>query len=195
MDRKSLKNRAKIIFKNHYGMAILATIVPGLIIGMAAPAVIIGTVLLAPLFVGQALLFLKFSKEDIVEINPLFSGFQSQKYLHNVLYLFLQSLFIFLWFLLLIIPGVIKIFSYALTPYILADDTVESDDPITLSRQWMDGYKVKLLVLELSFIGWYLLSALTLGVLYIFYVGPYIMQARALFYEEVKLANQTKQLR
>jgi len=189
MTRKELKQRAKERFKFHYGMAILAILLPFVILS-AASSIVVGVIFLMPIMVGQAYMYLSFDNDAPTEINALFKGFKSDIYLKNVLTLFLKGLFIFLWTLLLIIPGIIKTYAYALTEYILADDTVETDDAITLSRQWMNGHKLELFVIHLSFIGWLILSALTLGILHILYVGPYMEQTKAQFYLKVKAENK-----
>ncbi len=95
--------------------------------------------------------------------------------------------------LLLLIPVIIKSLSYFCTKYILADSpNVGAIEALTLSKKMMDGYKWKLFVLGLTFIGWVLLSQLTIGILYIFYTGPYMGAAFAGFYDEVKLAAKQK---
>ncbi len=76
-----------------------------------------------------------------------------------------------------------------MVPYTLADDSLkQTDDPIALSMRMMDVYKMDLLVLYLSFIGWYILSIFTLGILAILYVNPYLEQSKAIFYTQVKEA-------
>jgi uncharacterized membrane protein len=98
-----------------------------------------------------------------------------------------MTLWIFLWTLLLIIPGIIKSYAYSMAPYILADcPNVTATDALKLSRRMTRGNKGKLFVLDLSFIGWGLLSALTLGILAIVYVGPYMNAATAGFYTEMR---------
>lgn len=189
MTRKELKQRAKERFKFHYGMAILAILLPFVILS-AASSIVVGVIFLMPIMVGQAYMYLSFNNDAPTEINALFKGFKSDIYLKNVLTLFLKGLFIFLWTLLLIIPGIIKTYAYTLTEYILADDTVETDDAITLSRQWMNGHKLEFFVIHLSFIGWLILSGLTLGILHILYVGPYMEQTKAQFYLKVKAENK-----
>ncbi len=94
-----------------------------------------------------------------------------------------------LWWLLflLLIPALIKAYSFFCTPYILADSPdVHATDAIKLSSKIMDGYKWKLFVTQLTFIGWFLLCGITFGILWIFYVGPYYNATMAGFYEEVK---------
>lgn len=98
-----------------------------------------------------------------------------------------EMLWVFIWSLLFIIPGIIKAFSYALTSYILADcPNVRAQDALKLSKLLMKGYKWKLFVLYLSFIGWDILNILTLGILGIFFVTPYQNASVAVFYLEVR---------
>ena len=96
--------------------------------------------------------------------------------------MFLKALYTFLWSLLFLIPGIIKSYSYRMVPYILADNpNLGADEAITLSRQMMDGNKFSLFVLELSFLGWYLLGALALGI-GILFVNPYYNATEAQLY-------------
>ena len=93
---------------------------------------------------------------------------------------------IFLWTLLLIIPGIIKSFAYAMTPYVLKDNPELSClEAIERSRLMMKGNKWRLFVLWLSFIGWFFLGLLTLGIGF-FWIGPYIYTTMAAFYEDIK---------
>ena len=108
-------------------------------------------------------------------------------YGRTVLTMFLRDLFVFLWSLLFVIPGIIKAYSYRMVPYILAEDPeISGRDAITLSRQMMDGQKWNTFVLDLSFIGWDLLSALTGGLLGLFYVNPYKHATGAELYQVLK---------
>ena len=121
----------------------------------------------------------------------------------------LKGIYTFLWSLLLIIPGLVKSYAYRMVPYILADNPkLGADNAITLSRRMMDGSKADLFVLELSFIGWYLLGILALGV-GILFVYPYynateaqlylVLRKRALdlgycTYEDLNLKNDYNQI-
>jgi uncharacterized membrane protein len=99
---------------------------------------------------------------------------------------FFMTLFIFLWALLLVIPGIIAAYSYAMTYYILADDpSLSGRDAITLSKEMMRGMKWKFFCLNFRFIGWILLSVFTLGV-GLLWVLPYISCASAKFYDDVR---------
>ena len=101
--------------------------------------------------------------------------------------MFLRELFLCLWSMLRIVPGVIKRYSYRMVPYILADDPIiGAGDAITLSRKMMNGHKWNTFVLDLSFIGWDLLSILTMGLLGVFYVNPYQFSTDAELYQVLK---------
>lgn len=107
-------------------------------------------------------------------------------WLHVVWGMILSTIYIFLWTLLLIIPGLIKSYSYALTPYILVEHPeMSANEAIEESMRLMDGHKFDLFYLQLSFIGWAILSILSLG-LGIFWLIPYQMTAQAAFYRDIK---------
>ena len=98
---------------------------------------------------------------------------------------FLQSIYILLWSLLFIIPGIIASYSYAMTEYILAEHLeLSASEAISRSKQMMDGNKWRLFCLQFSFIGWSILCAFTLGI-GIFWLTPYKQAATAAFYREV----------
>ena len=107
-------------------------------------------------------------------------------YFKNVAAYLLMCLFIFLWTLLLIIPGIIKALAYSMTPFILKDfPELSVNQAINLSQKMMKGHKFDYSWLGLSFIGWILLGLLTLGIGYIWLI-PYMYTSYAAFYEEVK---------
>ena len=98
---------------------------------------------------------------------------------------FLRNIYVLLWSLLFIIPGIMASLSYAMTNYILAENPeISAGEAITLSKQMMDGNKWRLFCLEFSFIGWSLLCGFTLGIGYL-WLTPYQQAARAAFYREV----------
>lgn len=107
-------------------------------------------------------------------------------WLHVVWGMILSTIYIFLWTLLLVIPGIIKSYSYALTPYILVEHPeMSANEAIEESMRLMDGHKFDLFYLQLSFIGWAILSILSLG-LGFFWLIPYQMTAQAAFYRDIK---------
>lgn len=98
-----------------------------------------------------------------------------------------MGLWTFLWALLLYIPGVVKAISYSMTPYILADcPNVGAKDALRLSMRLTDGYKMDILVAELSFLGWWMLSLFTFGILLVLHVGPYAGLTMGGIYKELK---------
>lgn len=118
----------------------------------------------------------------------LFSGLKQYK--RNVGTMALYTLFTALGFCCFIVPGIIVALGLFEVPYLLADDpNISGMDAIRKSWEDMKGHKGELFVFGLSFIGWFLLSGLTFGVLAIFYVGPYYSIAEAGFYHELKKAR------
>lgn len=100
-------------------------------------------------------------------------GFDGENYGGIVKTMLLTDVFIFLWSLLLIIPGIVKSYSYRMVPYILADNpNIGVKKAIALSNEMTMGHKFNMFVLDLSFIGWYLLGILALGIGVLF-VLPY----------------------
>lgn len=98
---------------------------------------------------------------------------------------FLQSIYVFLWSLLFVIPGIIASYSYAMTEYIIADyPEMSASEAIEKSKQMMAGNKWRLFSLKFSFIGWDILCAFTLGIGNL-WLTPYKQAATAVFYREV----------
>lgn len=105
--------------------------------------------------------------------KQLLHGFTAN-YVNVILIQLLRQLKIFLWSLLLVIPGIIKSYETFMVPYLLAENPdLHFRDAFDTSRRMMDGNKLNLFLLNLSFIGWMLLSTITGGIAYIFFVGPY----------------------
>ena len=103
---------------------------------------------------------------------------------------FLRNLYVLLWSLLFIIPGVIKGFAYAMTPFILAENpNMSASQAIRLSEDLMDGHKADLFILDLSFLGWNILAALTLNLGNIA-LNPYKNAAYAAFYRQLQAEKQ-----
>lgn len=97
----------------------------------------------------------------------------------------LTGLYVFLWSLLLLIPGIIASYSYAMTPYILANHPeLTAREAIARSKELMSGNRWRLFCLEFSFIGWALLSSLTMGIGSLF-LTPYTQAAKAAFYRDL----------
>ena len=132
--------------------------------------------------------FLNVAKgQDVAKIPALFEPYKTKETcLRYFLVEFWVALFVFLWSLLLIIPGIIKAYAYAMTVYI-AEENPDMDprEAMKKSEEMMMGHKKELFVLDLTFIGWFLLSMLTFGILLLF-VQPYLYTAHAHFYLSLK---------
>ena len=184
-NRKQVKANAKAALKGHLGLSIGVTLVIGILIGVASATVIGAILLVGPLTAGLAFFFMKLYRKENVSFNDSFGGFSN--FSTNVGAGILVAIFTFLWSLLFFIPGIIKQLSYSMTFYILNDHPeYTAKQAITESRKMMNGHKGELFVLYLSFIGWDLLTVLTLGILEIVYVAPYRAAAVAGFYESIK---------
>jgi len=142
--------------------------------------------LVSVLTVGFSISFLRLLRFGDNQLTANMFSVAFKNYWHKVWGMFLMSLFTFLWTLLFIIPGIIKVFSYAMTPYILEENPeLSANDAIDRSRAMMKGRKFDLFWLWLSFIGWGILCIFTLGIGFLWLI-PYMQTAEAAFYEDVK---------
>lgn len=168
--------------------AVLVTLVYILIVGAmegAKSLSFLSIFVLGPLSYGYYVSFLNSKRTgEVVRIENLFDGFKdyARVFLTNLL----QSIYIVLWTLLLIVPGIIKSISYSQTFFVLKDNPeLKNNAAIERSMAMMEGHKMEYFCLILSFIGWLLLGILTLGI-GLLWVNPYIATATAHFYEYVK---------
>ena len=166
------------------GILILVTFLPSVIIGFLSTTVV-GAIIVLPLNIGIAYAFIQVAKGGPGELRDLFRSLEGSYFLMHVWTLLKTIIFLFLWSLLLLIPALIKTYSYSQTAHILANDP-SVKDAITASREMMNGHKLELFFLQLSFIGWALLSVITFGLVWIFYAGPYYHQTMALYYLTLK---------
>lgn len=156
-------------------------------------AMIIGvlwvTFITNPIMVGARRYFIEatYGEKTAGEIGKLFMCFAKGKYMNPVKILFFRDLYVWLWSLLFIIPGIVKSYEYYMLPYILAENPdISKEDAFRLSKEMMDGEKWNTFVLGLSFIGWNILSVFTCGLLSIFYINPYMNMTYAHLYETLK---------
>lgn len=139
------------------------------------------------LMVGSSRFFLKYRKNNPTDVGELFQSYKDKTFLNVAKVTFLRDLFISIWSLLFIVPGIIKSFEYWAVDYILAvkPDT-EYEKALELSKKITYGHKAEIFVMDLSFLGWDLLSILTCGILSICYVNPYKRIAMAELYAEIR---------
>ena len=134
-----------------------------------------------PLEVGCQKFFIN-CKYGNAELGDMAYGFKNG-YAHIGMIMFLRGLFTGLWMLLFIIPGIVKSYEYMMIPYLLAEHPeMTRQEAFAESKQMMDGEKMEAFIMDLSFLGWYLLSAVTCGLLAIFYVNPYVQASFAEMY-------------
>lgn len=158
----------------------------GWIMGVAGANVLLSYLVSIPLSVGyyNAFRLLYTQGDDCLTSNMFKLGFTN--WLHNVWGMFLMCIKVLLWSLLLFIPGIIKAFAYAMTPFILVEHPeMRAIDAIRKSNAMMKGHKFDLFYLELSFIGWGILSLFTFGLGFIWLI-PYMYTTIAAFYEDLK---------
>lgn len=213
--RKELKDNAKQSLRGNWGWAIIVFLITAIIVGIftgaghwldetyinydgtnifyqfASP---IGSILLwIGSFIGLSrnIAFLEL-RDDQKEEKPYmaaFSVFTENRFGPELINFVLVSIFTFLWTWLLIIPGIIKAYSYSMTPYIVkdmvaSDKQVGATDGINASKELMKGHKMALFIFDLSFLGWNILTAITCGLGYL-WVTPYYQTAKANFYRHI----------
>ena len=174
------------------GFASVLVILLTVFIVMAVAIVIafaVNAFLINPLDVGGKRFFF-YNLNAPAEIKELAFGFD-HAYMNIVKTMFFRDLYTFLWSLLFIIPGIVKAYEYRMIPYLLAEyPDMPREQAFEASRRMMNGQKWKSFVLDLSFIGWNILSAITLGIVGVFYVDPYKNMTDAALYEALKYRQQ-----
>ena len=208
--RQEIKAIGKERFKANYWTCVLAIVLVGVVLGvisgignigavtdmesgevqpgpLSGVMSIVSLIVTGPLTIGLCSFFVKniYGNQELTAAYPIVSCKENfGRKLGGYLWM---SLFTGLWSLLFVIPGIIKYFSYAMTPYILSDcPNVQAKDALKLSMRIMAGHKGELFVFYLSFIGWGILTALTFGILGLLYVNPYMNSAAAVWYLEVR---------
>ena len=167
-------------------LALVAGAIFTIILASILISTLIDIFLANPLEKGCKTFFLRNADDSTAGFDEVKKGF-GPDYMRTVKTLFLKDLYIFLWSLLLIVPGIIKTYEYSQVHYILAEDPeISPKDALQKSKDMMMGHKKEAFVFDLSFILWDLLSVITFGLAYIFYVGPYEKAADAEYYKYVR---------
>lgn len=212
--REELKTRAKEILSNSYWKAFLVSLVLVISLGKSNSGngsnsngsrsfitmeellfmlTLLGGLLLFRVFLGYMLevgsrkYFISAALGD-VKIGYIGYIFRSSRYVAVLSSMLIRGILLVLWTLLLIIPGIIKSYAYRMVPYILADNpNIGAKRAIELSNEMTYGHKWNIFVLDLSFLGWFLLGALACGV-GTFFVLPYYNSTDAELYLALKEA-------
>jgi len=200
MENVTLMRMAKESLRGKWGLAIGTFLVYTLVVGglqfnysfysnlyganmFASMGGLVGLILGGPLTLGLTFFSLAISRNEEARFEQVFDGF---RYFGTALGAYLlMGIFVLLWSLLLIIPGIIAALSYAMTFYIIADNpSIEVMDAIDKSKKMMYGYKWKFFCLQLRFLGWALLCLLTLGIGFL-WLMPYMKVSFAKFYDDI----------
>lgn len=185
-------DNAKKLIENETNTAKLAGIVVGIVVTALvvaavaiAIAILINAFLINPLVVGIRKFFVSNLNTE-AQAKELGFGFD-HNYKNTVKTMFFRDLYTFLWSLLFIIPGIVKAYEYRMIPYLITENPeLTKEEAFALSRQMMNGQKWNAFVLDLSFIGWRILGAMTFGILNVFYVDPYKNMTDAALFEALK---------
>lgn len=165
----------------------ISTVLLGLLGGVAMVAIvllIINIIIGGAVQLGYASFNLNLMYGRKADIGDVFSQFHRFK--EGFVMLFLRGIYTFLWMLLFIVPGIMKGYSYAMTPYILFENPgMTANEAITASKEMMQGHRWQLFCLHFSFIGWSILTAITFGIGNLF-LRPYVEAAHAAFYCQLK---------
>ncbi len=184
-----LRSDAREQLGGKWGGAILACVIYSVISSAASGFAGIGALIVGgPLELGLATYFLLLKRQKSAQMEDLFKGFKS---FERALVLYIvRTIFVILWSLLLIFPGIIATLRYSMAIYVLHDNPELSGmEALSRSKEMMDGHKGKLFGLYLSFIGWAILCPFTLGIGYL-WLFPYIKASEANFYEDLKNARR-----
>jgi len=175
-NRSELKAAAKGQIKGNIGILFLCTIAMSLLAwtGILMPA----------LTVGMIMIYLNLTKNQKPAIGDAYKGFSV---FGKALWLtILTGFFTCLWSMLLVVPGIIKMLSYSMAPYILAENPeMTAKEALNESKKITEGHKKDLFVLSLSFFFWYMLVGVTFGIA-IIYVAPYMQATMANAYLSIK---------
>ncbi len=174
-DLEEAKNAFSLMAGSIFGIFLVIFLV------IAIVSIAITVFLLFPLQVGCRKFFMNASRGRF-ELGDMGAAF-NKSYMNIVKTMFLKDLYTFFWSLLFIVPGIIKSYEYRMIPYILAENPdIDTREAFAQSKAMMTGDKLNAFVLDLSFIGWILLTLCTCGIVGIFYVNPYYYNTDAEMY-------------
>ena len=173
MDLSRIKSTAKQNLHAQLGILVLTVLIYTGVLSVSNIIPIVTLVVMGPLAVGLQKVFYRNSMTRNADAGQIFDPFTTQ-FVESFIAVFMKALFVFLWSLLLVIPGIIKGLSYAMVEYIMVrEPDIKGMDALKKSQDMMNGHKMELFTLCLSFIGWRLVGALTFGILNIVFTNPY----------------------
>ncbi len=185
---RDLMRQAREALKGRWGLAIGGSVIYFILAVLisAIPKVgWIGSLIInGPLVLGMSIFFLSLSRKQDAQLSQLFDGFQ--RLTQALVAYLLMILFILLWTILLVIPGIVAALSYSQTFFILAENPqMAGSDALKKSKAMMKGNRWKLFCLCWRFFGWFLLGILSLGIGFL-WIMPYLQTTLARFYDDLK---------
>ena len=154
---------------------------------VAAAAIAVNILIFSSFRCGGIRFFMKLRKNQPVEIVEVFENLRDKTFLNIAKVTFFKALSILLWSLVFVIPGIIKTYEYWAVDYILAvRPDINKDEALSLSKTIMNGHKLDLFVLELSFIGWNIITSISFAIAGIFFVFPYKQATFVEFFSDVR---------
>ena len=186
MNNEEIRREARELLTGNWGTLALLWVIYMAFMGFLQYV----TLGLVPLLVGGPLslavcaIFLKIWRREPFHVEEIFDGFKD--FSRSLVAYLLVGIYVFLWSLLLIVPGIIAAIGYSMTFFILAEDPrIGAEDAMKLSKQMMEGHKTEFFLLMLSFIGWVLLACLTFGIGFLF-LNSYTYMTATVFYQRIK---------
>lgn len=183
MTNSEIRSHAWASTKGQLGVAFLVFLIY-LVVAVASSMIPFGSIFVSgPLAIGMAIFYLKLTTGQDPEVKDVFEGFNN--FLQAFVAYFLYTLAVTIGILLLIIPGIIWGFAFSQVFFIMAKDpNIKAIDALKKSKAMMDGHKMNLFLLVLSFIPWVLLGFISLGIGFI-WIAPFIYSAQAKFFLEI----------
>ncbi len=188
---RDLMQQAREALKGRWGLAVggnvIYLVLTVLIQGIPKVGWIGGLIIGGPLLLGWAAFFLTFSRRQEALLAQLFEGFQN--FTRALVTYLLMILFVLLWTLLFIVPGIVAGLSYSQTFFILAENPqMESREVLRKSKAIMRGNRWKLFCLFWRFFGWFLLGIVSLGIGFL-WIMPYLQTTLARFYDDLNTSE------
>lgn len=167
------------------GLSILIAILIAVAAVIALCAILFHVLVGNVMTVGGHGWMLRHWRGEDVSVGEAFAAFRIYK--PSVVTMLVRVIYVWLWSLLLVIPGIVKRYAYSMVPYIIYENpNLSPNEAIKISNKMTKGYKFELFVLNLSFIGWKILSTVTGGVVGLFWANPYMGLTHAGVYDDLK---------
>ena len=185
---RDLMQQAREALKGKWGLAVVGNLIYLALMSVGQFIPLVGhfssLIVGGPLLLGVTTFFLALSRRQEATFSQIFDGLQ--RFVDALITYLLMALFIFLWSLLLIVPGIMVALSYAMTFFLTAENPgLKGKEALQRSKALMNGNRWKLFCLFLRFFGWFLLGALTMGIGFL-WIMPYIQTAMARFYDDLR---------